>query len=364
VTPFIRRALVAALVAEHLLFVIAPLDVLSPVDPWRIGRAVWQGEIPYADFGFEYPPLAIAAFPLPGAVPHGLAPAVLALQAIAAEALVYRYVIRPRGRGAVDRYLLASLLVFPFLSGGFDALAMLTIAVSTVLLAAGAPAGWRAAAAGTLVKLAPGAAWVWSRRALGTAVVALAVTAAVALAPLALADDSDDTYVGWTLHRGVQIESLAASVAWVGDRIQGDEPHFEYRYRAWEIAGANGAGVAVAVIAGVALAALAVRAHRLEPWHAALAAVALLMLGGKVLSPQFISWLAPLAAIVGGRVFALYVAGAALTIGIYSVGGTGSAFMWLASLRNAVLVCVVVASVREAFQPPPAAVDLHTQVVE
>ena len=161
-SPLLRRSLLAAFVALHILFVLAPADVLAPVDPWRLGRMVWQGKIPYRDFPLEYPPGSVLAFLLPGAVPHSLAPIVLALQAAAAEAAMMWFVLR-RVEGSLWRWVPLSMLVFPFLSGGFDALPMLAIAGSTALLARGAASGWWLAGAGAVLKLTPGVAWVWGR---------------------------------------------------------------------------------------------------------------------------------------------------------------------------------------------------------
>src|SRR4051812_31590667 len=153
-SPLLRRALVGAVVALHVLAVLAPADVLAPVDPWRIGRMVWHGRLPYRDFPLEYPPGSILAFLLPGAVPHFLAPAVLALEAVAAEAAVVWFVLRPV-EGALWRWVPLSLLLFPFLAGGFDALPMAAIAGSTMLLAGGAASGWWVAGLGAVVKLSP-----------------------------------------------------------------------------------------------------------------------------------------------------------------------------------------------------------------
>ena len=212
-SPLLRRALLLTLVAIHVMAVLAPADVLAPVDPWEIGRKIWEGAVPYRDFGFEYPPGAILAFLLPGAVPKDLATTVLALEAVAAEVAVV--LLLRRFDGALWRWVPFSILLFPFLAGGFDALPMAAIAWSTALLAAGAGAGWWVAAAGAAVKLVPGGAWVWGRRGLWQAVAALVVIVPVLLAPGLLARHPDDAYIGYTLHRGVQVESVAASTTWL-----------------------------------------------------------------------------------------------------------------------------------------------------
>jgi hypothetical protein len=349
-TPLMRRALIGAFVAFHVLGVIGPADVLAPVDPWRIGRMLWHGHVPYRDFALEYPPGSVLAFLLPGAVPHGLARHVLALQAVAAELAVMWFVLR-RYEGALWRWLPLSILVFPFLSGGFDVLPMAAIAGSTALLAGGSPAGWWLAGLGALLKLTPGAAWVWARSHLAVAAVALAATAVLLLGPVLLAHHSDDAYIGYSLHRGVQIESLGASTTWLAHEVTGRESTFVYRFKSWEIGGADAtaAGWAVLGIAGLAVVALkAGRRGPADPWLAAFTTLVLLLLANKVLSPQFIAWPAPLAAVLGGRWFRAWMAIAAVTLAAYLVDGP----TWIlacAAVRNVGLVLVAAAGLRELW---------------
>lgn len=346
-SPLLRRSLLVAFAAVHLLAVAAPADVLAPVDPWRIGRMIWDGQLPYRDFPLEYPPGSLLAFLLPGAVPHGLAPSVLALQAVAVEAAVMWWVLRPVD-GALWRWVSLSMMVFPFLAGGFDALPMAAIAGSTALLAGGSAAGWWLAGLGAVVKIAPGAAWVWGRGHVGMAVAALAVTAAVLLVPGAIADDPDDAYLGYALHRGVQVESVAATTAWVAQRVAGETPRFAYRFKAYEIDGAGGAaaGWTVVGVAGIVLVALmAGRGGPADPWLAAFTTVVLFLIANKVLSPQFVAWPAPLAAVLGGWWFRSWLAIAALTLAAY-LGDGPTWILSCAALRNVVLVLAAAAGLR------------------
>jgi glycosyl transferase family 87 len=354
-TPLLRRALLVAFVALHILFVLGPADVLAPVDPWHIGRMVWQGQIPYRDFPLEYPPGAILAFLLPGAVPHGLAPVVLALQAVAAEAAVMWFVLR-RVEGSLWRWIPLSTLLFPFLSGGFDALPMAAIAISTALLAQGAASGWWVAAVGAVVKLSPGVAWIWGRPVRHQAVAALIVAGAVLLVPAVLARHTDDSYLGYSLHRGVQVESVAASTAWVSQELIGDGSRFAYRFKSYEIDAADPYALIWSLIGLAGLAAIALRAGRaggMDPWLAAFTAVVLLLIANKVLSPQFVAWPAPLAAVLGGRWFRAWLVIAALTMAAYVGEGPG----WIltcAALRNVGLVLVAAAGLRTLWTTRPA----------
>lgn len=346
-TPLLRRALLVAFVAIHILSILAPADVLAPVDPWQLGRKVWEGQIPYRDFPLEYPPGSILAFLLPGAAPHALAPTVLALQAVAAEAAVIWFVLR-RVDGAMWRWVPLSMLLFPLLAGGFDALPMAAIAASTALLAAGTASGWWVAALGAIVKLSPATAWVWGRTAWPTAVFTAFVTGAVLLAPSLLARHPDDGYLGYSLHRGVQVESVAATTTWVRHRLTGEESQFAYRFKAHEIDGADVSAAVWALLglAGLGIVALkVVRDAPVDPWLAAFATLTIVLTANKVLSPQFIAWPAPVAAVLGGVWFRAWLVITGLTMAAY-LGDGPTWILTCAAVRNAALVVVAVAAVR------------------
>ncbi len=331
--------LVAGVVAMHILAVARPNDVLRPVDAWSIGRLLLEGNVPYRDFQFEYPPLAALAFLLPGLVPQVAAKTVLALQAVALELLAIAFIWRYPG--ALKRYLWLSFLLFPYLPGGFDAFPMAALAVSTALLSQGRRSGWAVVAVGTMVKLGPGLAWVWCRRPLVTAAGALAVTLAVVLAPVALARERTDDWLTYNLDRGVQVESVAASTTWLARQVNGSPSTVEYRFKAFEIDHASLA-VAVWTVAGAAgLGWIALRSRGRNAWAVALLAVDVFLMSSKVLSPQYFAWTAPLAAVVGGRAYVLHLAMAGLTVLVSSLVDHSQAFLAMAAFRNAVLVATV-----------------------
>jgi hypothetical protein len=340
-SPLLERAVVIAAIAEHLLLLLAPLNVLSPIDPHHIGTLLLHGNLPYRDFLFEYPPLAAFAFILPGLLPSALGLPAMAAQAIALEAVMLWFLRNQAG--AVRRYLVISLFVFPFLSGGFDAFPMAAIAVSTLLLAGANGAGWWVAAAGAAIKLSPGAAWVWGRRPVLAGLAALAVAAVVLVVPALLAHSSNDSYIGYSLHRGVEAESMAASTAWVGHELSGEPTRIIYAFRSNEIDGAGGAAVAWEVIAAAAVLGLALACGRdgpTDPWLASFAAVVVFLWGFKVLSPQYVAWPAPLAAVLGGRWFRWWMVVCALTFAVYSFGGSDTTLLLLILLRNLAVLIV------------------------
>ena len=191
----------------------------------------------------------------------------LALQAVACEVIVWWALGDDASR---RRFLLLSTLAFPVLSGGFDAVAMAAVAVSTGLLTKGDDRGWWVAVFGATVKVFPGIAWGWMPRWGRTGVAALAVTLAVLLAPMALGEGRD-VYVNYHAERGVQQESIAASATHLRDRVRvGDETEVAYRFRAQEIVGAERWGTISLVVFGAIVAAIAVRVRSgpvaTDPW--------------------------------------------------------------------------------------------------
>ncbi len=333
------RAVVVCWALVHILFVLSPYDVLHPVDPWVIGRHLWAGDVPYRDVAIEYPPGALLAFLLPGAGPHGWASSVLALQAVALEGSVL-WLFRRRG-DVVVRFLVLMIVLFPLLSGGFDALAMASVAWSTALLAEGRALGWWVAAAGTMVKLVPGVAWGWATGNRRSQVISLALTVAVLLSPLAVAPASS-SWVGYQRDRGVQQESVAASLAWVGNGLRGVPSEFVNRFRSVELVGAGPLAIVTTVVFGALVVAVAWRARRgagmRMPWLAAYTLVLLVLCASKVLSPQFFVFGAPLAAWLGGRWFAAHLALSVLTMGAFLGPDDLGVFMSLMVVRNCLLV--------------------------
>jgi hypothetical protein len=349
----VDRPLLAAVVAMHVVAVARPVDVLFPVDAWSIGSMVLHGHMPYRDFQFEYPPLSTLAFLLPGLVPRAAARTVLAVQAVGLEVVALAFI---RGRpGAVRRYGAMSLLLFPFLAGGFDAFPMAALAAGTALLAAGNPSGWGVVAAGAMMKLSPGLAWVWCRRRLAAAGAALVVTLAVLLAPLALARHTNDDWLTYNIHRGVQVESVAATTTWLARQAIGHPSTLQYRFKAFEIDKASTASAGCVVVGALGMLWIAVRAPGRDPWVLALLAVDLFLVSSKVLSPQYLAWTAPLVAVVGGRAFLLHLAMAGLTVFAYTVVSGPHAILAVTAIRNALLVGTVAWGLWQLRAPAAAA---------
>jgi len=193
-------------------------------------------------------------------------------------------------------------------------------------------------ALGTMMKISPGVAWVWSRRRLGIAAGALVVTVAVLLAPVAMARNRTDDWLTYNIDRGVQVESVAATTTWMARQVNGSPSTYEYRFKAFEIDKATAASVGWVVVGALGMVWIAFRARGRDAWVLALLAVDLFLVSSKVLSPQYFAWTAPLAAVVGGRVFLLHLAMAGLTVVAYTVVSGSEAILTVAAIRNVILV--------------------------
>lgn len=304
------------------------------LDPWQHERVsdvplyrgyadlFLDGTLPYRDIGFEYPPLAAPLIALPGIVSldlgtYRLAFAALAL-ALAAALVLATGRLAALGGGGERRALLAAAAM-PLLTGAmvrthFDLAPVLCLAAGLAGIAGGrSRTGFALLGVGGALKLFPLAAvpvaalWLAGRGrgreathgvAISAAVLAVAVAGAVALSPSGAWDA-----VEYHLERPVQVESLAASVLNAADAAGARPPDPVNSHRSDGLehpaAAALAGSFAVLLLAG--LAALTLAARRLPGERglilAGLGSAALLASLGKVVSPQFMLWLVPLAAV-------------------------------------------------------------------
>ena len=292
------------------------------------------GQLPYLDFGFEYPPLAALGLWLAGlpgrdeatyAVSFALliAPFVLAIQWLAAR------LAGERASATVAWLLvLTPVLIGASLRTHFDAIPIaLALAGLLALARERTSIGFALLALGTMTKLFPAllaaTAIVWlvargeRRAALRGAAIFVALVAAISL-PFAGQGYVDS--FRFHLDRPVQIESTPATVLFAlgGSEVTGTNLRPD-RFKSNGLDGGAAQTVArlFAVALALALAAiLALAARRpdvrqlvLCGFAALLAFVAL----GKVFSPQYVIWLAPFAALAWvwrERIVALLTAGA------------------------------------------------------
>ena len=360
-----------------------------------------DGELPYRDFPFEYPPLAAPVIALPGLAGTGeaayrLGIAAATLVAAAALLLLVRSLARRTG-GSETRAMLA-VAVAPLLLGAvvrlhFDAVAVaLAVAGVVAVLGRRPAAGLALVGLGAMIKGFPLAiapvtlAWLWSggdHRGAVRGAAALAITvAAFGIVSVAISPPGAFDAVAYQLDRPVQIESAPASVLWGLDAVGGAPPSTRDSHGSVALEHPLAAGLGVAFSATlaltvVALALLAARSARIARGRldgvdhgagralvlAALAALAACAALGPVLSPQFLIWVVPLLALAfAWRMHALAATAAAacaLTLvefpGRYFdlVAGEPVAIAITAG-RNAALLAVVAIAVRALVRGPSA----------
>lgn len=334
-----RLALPVALLtaAFGLTFAFGPWDdeLVSDIPLYRgYADLFLDGLIPYRDIGFEYPPLAWPVMALPGLVSleldeYRLVFATLAFAA--AVGLMLACARLARLGGADERRALFAVAVAPIATGAiirthFDLAPVLCLVAGLAWIAAGRPrSGFAVLGLGGALKLFPllavpvAAAWLVGRGERREALVGIALAAAVALgaAGFAVAVSPDGAWdaVEYHLERPTQIESLPASVLNALDAAGGRAPEPVHSHRSDGLSHSAATAVEI-VLTGLLFAALAalsvaalrapnVRVLALAGLGSALAFAAL----GKVLSPQFMIWLVPLAALAWAwRLHALAIA--------------------------------------------------------
>ena len=372
---------------------------LPPFDRFQIvdtpvyqdyGEAMAAGEVPYRDFDLEYPPGALPVFWLPtlGSPEHydSIFEALMWICAAAMLALVVRGVAT--FRDAPTRLLLVAVGIglFPLALGTvvltrYDLWpAALAAAALTAVLVGRDRLGLAVLGLAVAAKLYPlvllppllvyvGRRRGWREAAIGfgsfVTVLAVVVLPFAVVAPDGLVDSLERQ-----LGRPLQIESLGASVLLAAHQLGLYEPTVVSSYGSQNLAGSLPDAVATVQTVLQALALVAIwlvfargpaTAARLVA--ACAASVVVFVAFGKVLSPQFLIWLVPVVALVGGRggLAAGALLGAALVtthlwfptrywdlVALEPVG-------WLALVRNVFLVALAavlaVATARARAEP-------------
>ncbi len=292
----------------------------------RYGEAIEDGAVPYRDIRPEYPPGALPAFVVPALVSDdqpGFRDAFEWLMAAFGVATVLLVAVCLRVLAASRRRTAAALglaATFPLLLGSvvltrFDLYpAALVVAALAALLHERDRLGLGLLGGAVAVKLYPGVlvplalAYVWRRRGRREALVGLAICLAVvalAFLPfLVVAPDGVAHSLGRQLSRPLQIESLGSALFLAAHHLVGLDVEMRSGHGSQNLHGAGTAAAAV-VLSLIQVAALVwiwlrrpASKEELIRWSAA-ALVAFVALG-KVLSPQFLIWLAPVVPLVGG----------------------------------------------------------------
>lgn len=357
----VLHGLIALATTTHRIFygTVGRANVVADVGTYfQYASEALGGAVPYRDFLVEYP---VFAFPLM-LLPRLFAPSfaryqiAFGLEMLLANAatllLVATQVERAEGARRVPFRLAWYTLFFaslcPVTVCRFDLAAMaLTFAAAWAWSSGRSKLGGTLAGVGTLVKIVPGViaapALIWEverwKAERGRGMRAFAVALIVgAGAWLALGGvkvwDSLDYHVG----RGVEIGSLYSGVLMLTAKATGSALATEYRHSSLEVLapGSSWAATLGFPMQALALALVMWRSRGArwdETWRYAAAAVLGYVVFGKVLSPQYLIWLFPFMAVLGGRTGlwarGLFLLACLVTTMLYPAG-----FHWLLLFRG------------------------------
>jgi hypothetical protein len=282
----------------------------------KAAEAIVAGWIPYRDYFLEYPPASLVVIAPPALIastPEQYA-AVFALGmafvCVAMLALVAATARRLWGEWLIPSciFSIAIVVLSPLAITRLDAGVAFCLALSIWAAASRRPLlSWAALGFGAAAKLIPAVATIplalaGSGRAAARGYLVFCGVVALFFGPALLAGPKGffDSLM-YQAGRGVQLESVAASIFLALDRVE----RIERGSGAWDVHGPGvelAAGLSFFVIIGlVLLSGLAIRREvrrrgfrpQQLPRHSALVVLAF-VLGSKVLSPQYIIWISPM----------------------------------------------------------------------
>ena len=292
-----------------------------------------RGGVPYRDFFIEYPPGSLLAFIPPALFSNGrpafidLFSAEMALVLVASLILVS---LTARRLGdpyswpvPAVTFVAGALLLYPVAATRYDPVVTLALAIAALGAAFGGRYGLLAYASlgfGASAKLVPTLAvlpLVLARRGGGPGLtVFFAVIGLLFLPALVLGGEKFVESFAYHADRGLQVESVAASLLMAFGRVEGvafEFGAFEARGTAAEVAAGSSLPLSAVLLIVTGLV-MYRRLRRGGPeslhfprWAAAL--ILAFMLGSKVLSPQYVLWLLPLLPLCAGG-----LAGAGLSL--------------------------------------------------
>ncbi|HEX7937726.1 MAG TPA: glycosyltransferase 87 family protein [Gemmatimonadaceae bacterium] len=342
---------------------------------------VMAGQVPYRDFAFEYPPLALLPITLPG-----LFCRTMTIQqygwflvlfnaawscgiALCVWFMARRWMSEPRALAAVGMYLGLTVLgaaVFPF---RFDLFPTLLTALALLLAMQERPAlSGVALGLGIATKLYPvvlapvlAARWMAAgdRRATARFALATAGVALAAMAPFLIAAPHDFfSFLRYHQQRGLQIESVAAGRLMLRHAAGNLRLGVVENFGAIHLQSPAASAVLPFLLPAFALCLggltlLSYRCFRSEVAEAGrssdatlagCAAMSLLifLFANKVLSPQYLAWLLPFVSLVRWPAYAATVAATVLTVALFpfnygSLVGLETAAIAALNARNLLL---------------------------
>jgi len=290
-----------------------------------------RGLMPYRDFSVEYPPLALPVFLIPrliagnsfsgymevfelmmgacGVIAAGLAAFVLAAQRVTTRQLVCGVALLALSPLLLGAVVLSRYDLFP---------TMLTVAAVTAFYFDWNRSGFVLLGLGTAAKAFPvvvlpvAAVYVWRRHGRRPALICLALFAVVVLACLVPFLAIAPHGVWWAIHgqenRPLQLESVGAALFLAAHQLFGVHLTYYFTHQSDNLDGhatMTFAGVMsifqiLSLLAAWVLYAVG-PATRERLLTSTAAAVCAFIVFDRVLSPQYLIWLAPLVAMTGGR---------------------------------------------------------------
>ena len=289
------------------------------------GEALLRGKIPYLDFFIEYPPGSLLAFVPPALFSSNrvdytalfaIEMALAAVVALILTALTTRRLWGPWAYAIPTvTFTAAALLLHNLILARYDAVVTLTLAFAALCVACGGRFVLLAYASlgfGAAAKLVPALATLplatLQKGAARGYATFFGVLALFFAPPLLLAREGLMKSFAYQADRGLQVESLAASIlmklGWVR-RTTFDYGAIEVRGRGVEFASSLSLPFTALLLLFTALVMYReYRRGRLGVEHYPRYAAALILayiLGSRVLSPQYMLWLLPLVPLVGKR---------------------------------------------------------------
>lgn len=349
VAPITRLLMVMGIVWVLTGTILGGFSTFQFLDPYRVGRLILQGFIPYRDFPHEYPPGGAAILTFPAVFGRDAYEIVFRILMAGLWTTLLALVWR-LDRPAVGPFLIASASLAWVIGGGFDIAVALTVYAAFNAARRNRSAGAATALGlGIAVKLTPGVLLPFALRASprerlvrATTIAGFAILVSVVL-PFVIARADGDP-IRFHGDRSLHAESTIGS-AIVLARIVTDRPYpvvIEDNARAVADAGATPGLIALGLMA-VTLAFLWARGDPSSPatWAAALLAIPAL---GPLASPQFMLWPLALIASTSRRALVAFLIAAVLSGAMFSgpfEPSEGTALAVLTGLRNVALLATL-----------------------
>ena len=269
-------------------------------------QVLQSGRFPVGDEMWQYPPLVGPLFALGALIPPDPRLGLMLLM-LAFDALTFLVLMRRAARGdsleGPWTWIAAGMLIGPVWLTRFDVVPALFAVLGLLAVARPVRSG-AFLAVGALLKVWPALLLLAvPRRGFGKALVGFVATAATILLALVLRMDGAASFASEQKARGLQIESVPAWFFLVAHHL-GWERTFVYRYGAMEVSapGVEAVALAITVLGAIGLVALAIlrltgRFDRANPADIGLVVVLFSMITSRVLSPQYLIWVAAIAAV-------------------------------------------------------------------